>query len=133
MNRIKFFKVPITLTRTYGSIFVFVIFKVLVVITSRKRICGKVMFFHLRVILFMGGEVSVRDGSLSRGSLSRGVSVQGVSVRGVFDHRVSVRGSLSRGISVRETPVRYRAGGTYPTGMHSCLKMHRDYLPHLFK
>ena len=40
--------------------------------------CGKVMFLHLSVILFMGGG-SVQ-GSLSGGSLSKRVSVQGGSV-----------------------------------------------------
>ena len=36
------------------------IFRGLGIITARKRSCGKVMFLHLRVILFTGG-VSVRE------------------------------------------------------------------------
>ena len=86
-------------------------------LTARKRSCGKVMFLHLTVILFIGGVsppgrgVSVLGGSYSRGSLFRRVSVrgQGVSVQG-------------EGISVTETlpPHGGRVGGTHPTGMHSC-------------
>ena len=56
------------------------------------------------------GGVSVQGRSLSRGVLSRGVFVQGVSFQG----------GLSKGVSVRETPLRYRADGAHPTGMHSC-------------
>ena len=59
--------------------------------------CGKVMFLHLSVILFMGG------GSLSRGSLSRGLC-RGVSIQaGLLGERgVCVRrGPLSRGASVQ--------------------------------
>ena len=93
------------------------------------------MFLHLSVILFRGGlgESLSRDGlclgglcpsgglcsgeSLSKGwSLSRGVSVQGES---------PVQGwSLSRGVSVMGPPPKSgRAGGTNPTGMHSCLSL----------
>ena len=82
-----------------------------------------------------GGFVQGR-GSLSRGYLSgglsrgggicpgKGVSVQGVSVWG----SVQGRGYLSRGGGYcpggslsRRPPVRLRAGGMHPTGMHSCL------------
>ena len=67
--------------------------------TYKRESCDKVMFLHLSVILFMGG-------SLSRGGgLCRGVSVQGVSVQG--------------GLSGRP-PIWLHAGGTHPTGMHSC-------------
>ena len=41
-----------------------------------QRSCGKVMFLHLSVILFMGESLS-RGVSVQRGSLSRGVSVWG--------------------------------------------------------
>ena len=61
------------------------------------------MFLHLSVILFTGGSLS------SRLSLSRGVSVQGGLCPG---------GSLSG-----RPPVQLRAGGTHPTGMHSCLSL----------
>ena len=57
-----------------------------------QRICSKVMFLHLSVILFMGGGGlcpgggSVRVGGLfPRGSLSSGVSVQGNSVKETLD------------------------------------------------
>ena len=80
-----------------------------------------------------GGWVSLRDGSLSKG-----ISPGGLCPGGLCPGRSLTRGSLSGdlcpgGVSVRETSVRYRSGGTYPTGVHSCLKMHRDYLPHLLK
>ena len=80
------------------------------------------MFLRLSVILFTEG--SLFRGYLSRGSLSREVSVkEGVSVQGgLCPGRVSVKeGSLSREVSVRETAqVQLHAGGTHPTGMHSC-------------
>ena len=49
------------------------------------------------------GVVSVRGGSLSRGK-----------------YTLCPRGSLSRVVSVRDPTVRLHAGGTHPTGMHSC-------------
>ena len=68
-----------------------------------------------------------QGGSLSGGVSVWGISVQGVSVqRGLCPGGSLSRGSLSRGISVwgvsvRETPlIRWRTGGTHPTGMHSC-------------
>ena len=68
-------------------------------VTVRKRSCGKVMFLHLSVILFMG-EVSVQGGLCPWGgglclgeSLSRWLSVQGVSVQG----DLCLGGSLSKG------------------------------------
>ena len=64
------------------------------------------------VILFTG-RVSVQGVSLYRGSLSRGVSIQGVSVQGVSVQLVSVR-------ETPPTAVWLCAGGTYPTGIHSC-------------
>ena len=77
--------------------------------------------------------VSVQGVSLSRESLSRGclcpgslcprVSVWGVSVQGVSVQGVSVWGSLFRGSLSRVGLCQRRlcAGGTHPTGMHSCL------------
>ena len=50
------------------------------------------------------------------GSLSRGVFVFGALCQG----GLCPGGSLSRGVSVRESLVRLRAGGSHPTGMHSC-------------
>ena len=67
------------------------------IVTARKRSCGKVMFLYLCVILFTGG-ISVQAVPLSEGSLSRGVSVQGVSVRGVSVWGVSVWGSVQWGL-----------------------------------
>ena len=64
----------------------------LLLITDRKRSCGKVMFLHLSVILFTGG-VSL--------SMKGGVSVQG-------------------GLCQADHPIWLRAGGTHLTGMHSC-------------
>ena len=75
---------------------------------------------------------SLPRGSLPRGSLSRGVSVQG----GLCSDEVSVQRSLCLAVSVQEVsvhresvsrgslsgrpPVQQCAGGTQPTGMHSC-------------
>ena len=105
-----------------------------------QRSCGKVMILHLCVILFGGGGslsqhvpqvtwpggVSVPGGLYLGGSLSGGVSVQGGPCSG---------GSLSRrGSPVRENPprqrppVRWRAGGTHPTGMHSCVVILIHYI-----
>ena len=69
------------------------------------------------------------EGSLSRGSLSGDLCLGGLCLEGLCSgwlrslSRGSLsRGSLSRGISFREPPatVLLRAGGTHPTGMHSC-------------
>ena len=59
---------------------------VYVLVTARKRSCGKVMFSHLSAILFTGRTLSrvglcKGEGSLSRGSLPRGVSVRESTVR----------------------------------------------------
>ena len=81
----------------------------IVIITARKRSCGKVMFLHLSEILFTHGVVSVKGGSLSVGlclgnlcsvgSPSRGFSIQGVSVQVSLCPGGSLsRGSLSRGV-----------------------------------
>ena len=95
---------------------------------------------HLGGLSFQSRGVSVQGGLSSQ---SRGVSVQGVSLMGVCVQgglwlgEYLSGGSLSRGISVGggfvsgenlclwgslsgRPPVRYKAGGTYPTGMHSC-------------
>ena len=73
-----------------------------------QRSLGKVMFLHVSVILFTGGGLSFCLGGLCPGgSLSGGVSVQGDLCLG---------GSLSW-----RPPIRSRAGGTHPSGMHSCL------------
>ena len=67
------------------------------VITARKRSCGKVTFLHLSVILFTGG-------SLSGGSLWGGVSVGGSLSRGSLSGWSLSRGSLYGGVSVRRQP-----------------------------
>ena len=67
-----------------------------------------------------------------KGCLPRGVSTWGVSAQGVSAWEVSALGSvsahggcLSGGMSATHTPAdppqtATEAGGTYPTGMHSC-------------
>ena len=87
-----------------------VIMLLLVLITARKRSCGKVMFLHLSVILFTGRSLS-SGGSLSSGCLCQvGVSVKG----GSLSRGVSVcRGSLSGGVSVQGVSVQ---GGLSPEG-----------------
>ena len=93
-----------------GYLYVILYSKVFINLTQRS--CGKVMFLHLSVILFMGGgSLSVPGVSVQgRVSLSRGVSVQGGLCPG--------RGSLSGG-GLCPGGVCQR-GGTHPTGMHSC-------------
>ena len=81
-------------------------------VTTRKRSLGKVMFLHLCAILFTVGVCLKGDDVCLRGggaSASRGVYFQGGQHPG---------GSASRG--QRTTGYRQQAGGTYPTGMHSC-------------
>ena len=75
-----------------------VIMLLLVLITARKRSCGKVMFLHLSVILFTGGSLS--RGCVCQGGLSPvgGLCLQGVFVGGGFLSRGFLsKGSLSRG------------------------------------
>ena len=73
-------------------------------VTVRNSSCGKVMF----------SQASICPRGWGR-SLSRGVPAQGGPCPG---------GSLSRGVSVTENPVRQRASGTLPTGMHCCYHPH---------
>ena len=79
--------------------------------------CGKVMFLHLSVILFMGGGLSrglCRGVSIQAGLCSKGASVQRGLCSGWW---VSVEGALSG-----KLPKRLRAAGTHPTGVHSCYR-----------
>ena len=73
-------------------------------ITARKRSLGKGNIFT-GVCLSTGG-------SCPQGGLCPGGSL----CPGEFQSREG----LCLGVSVRETPVQLRAGGTHPTGMHSC-------------
>ena len=73
------------------------------------------MFLQVSVILFTGG-VPGRGGSAPREGLlqGRGVPGQGGLLRG---------GCLVRGGAWwRPPPTATAAGGTHPTGMHSCCK-----------
>ena len=66
-----------------------------------NEVLGKVMFLHLCVILFTGGSAS-REGGLHPGE-------------------VCIQGGLVRPPSPSDTTgYGQRAGGTHPTGMHSC-------------
>ena len=62
----------------------------------------------------------------TRGSLSSGVTVQrGLFLWGLHPGGSLSRGSLLEGLCQGDPPsVRLRAGGTHPTGMHSCYKCH---------
>ena len=64
------------------------------IVTARKRSCGKVMFLQVSVILFTGG--SGLGGICSQGA------------------------ACSRGVPGEDPPTATAAGGTHPTGMHSC-------------
>ena len=73
-----------------------------------NEVWGKVMFLHLCVILFTGG-------SASRGGLHPGGSASRAGL-----HRKG-RG-LGRSLPKSDTTGRgQQAGGTHPTGMHSCV------------
>ena len=100
------------------------------VITARKRSCGKVMFLHLSVILFTGGGMCGERGCGKGGMHGKGVHVwqRGCTCMakvgmcgmddkwwGMHDKGVCVaRGCVYAGEMATE------AGGTHPTGMHSC-------------
>ena len=89
---------------------------ILYFITARKRSCGKVMFLHVSVILFTGGCL-VPGGLLLGGACSGewGCLVPGGGVPGP-------RGVPAPGGVLGGTPPQtaFAAGGTHPTGMHSC-------------
>ena len=79
---------------------------------SQVSVCPRSGLVSVSVqgVSVQGGSLSKRGGiSVHGGSLSKGISVQGISVRG---------GVLCSGGSLSGRP-----GGTYPTGMHSCLNM----------
>ena len=94
-----------------------------------SQVCLPTGLSLARVGLCQGG-VSVQRGLCQwshcpAGSLfSRGVSTQGASVRGV---------SVQRGSLSGRPPYGKRAGGTHPTGMHSCFLIfsnsHRLFWP----
>ena len=76
-------------------------------ITARKRSCGKVMFLHLSVILLTGGGGSVYlwvwgGLPLVPGGLPLG------------------RGGYTPRADTSPVEMTIEAGGTHPTGMHSC-------------
>ena len=100
--------------------------------------CGKVMFLHLSVILFTGGgglclgEVSAQGGLCPgqqevsvQGGLCLGVSVQGGG--GLYPVGLCPVGFCPVG-SLSWKPPLYggRAGGTHPTGTHSCSSILKD-------
>ena len=75
--------------------------------TARTPSCGKVLFLHLTVILFIKGEGGLCPGCLYTGGICPGGLCLGVSVQGglypggLCPGEVSVQGeSLSRGVSV---------------------------------
>ena len=72
----------------------------IVIITARKRSCGKVMFLHLSEIVFTHGVVPVQGGSLSVGLCLGNLCSVGSSSWGFSIQGVSVRESLCPGVSV---------------------------------
>ena len=111
-----------------------------------NEVWGKVIFLHLFVILFTGGflfwgGVCSRGGSYSWGGCllwgvpapggtnSWGVSApRGMSAPGGC---LLLGGACSRGVPGGDPPgTATAAGGTHPTGMHSCSKYKKC---HLFK
>ena len=88
------------------------------VITGRKRSCGKVMFLQVSVIVFTGG-MHAPGGTCSWGCLLRGGRVPAPG------GCLPPGGCLVLGVPGGD-PFPWTAtaaGGTHPTGMHSCLKV----------
>ena len=75
---------------------------IVLLLPPANEVWGKVMFLHLSVILFTGG------GSASKGSASGEVYIQGVGQTPLDADPLSTMGYSQQ------------AGGTHPTGMHSC-------------
>ena len=109
-----------------------------------QRSCGKVMFLHVSVILFVGGlcpsmhhrSHDQKGGLCPAGSLSRGMYVQGVSVRGVYVWGVSVQrglclgGCLSRGLCLGDLcPGGYLSGRLSVQGSLSGGSLSRGLCP----
>ena len=98
-----------------------------IIFTARKRSCGKVMFLQVSVILFTGGcLLPERGGACSRGgrvSGPGGACSQGVPAPGgVCSQGVpALGGSGPGGVPGGDPPTVTAAGGTHPTGMHSCI------------
>ena len=98
---------------------------ILLFITARKRSLRRLCFYRC-LSVHGGGGLTLCPGA---GLHPEGVSVGGVSVQGGFLSRGSLSGgslSMGRGlcpggICQRDPTIQWRAGGMYPTGMHSCL------------
>ena len=99
-----------------------------IIFTARKRSCGKVMFLQVSVILFTGGCLLLRECLLPGGGVSGpgGACSQGVPAPGgVCSQGVpSLGGSGPGGVPGGDPPTVTAAGGTHPTGMHSCILFH---------
>ena len=127
-------------------------FKVEASLPPTNEVWGKVIFLHLFVILFTGGQpgpgVGVPDPGevCSRGSMVWGVpgpggsAPEGCLVPGVPGPRgcLSWGGLLQGGlpapggclVEIHRTAT--AAGGTHPTGMHSCLTFANESLQYLY-
>ena len=77
-----------------------------------NEVWGKVMFFHLCVILFTGGRSASGGESLPPGGSAFG--------------GVCIDWGLGRPPST--TGYGQQAGGTHPTGMHPCFEMLCDFV-----
>ena len=111
--------------------------ELILLITARKRSCGKVMFLQVSVILFTGGRGCIPV-CLAGGIPACLAGLQGCVSQHAFQvSRPTPKGSLrglARGVSrptprravskhaLRQTPqlMATAADGTHPTGMHSC-------------
>ena len=97
------------------------------IFTTRKRSCGKVMFLHLSVILFTGGCLPLGPW----GCLPLGPGDVCLWVPGVCTPWTHMPGQTPPGHTPHRqtlpwadtTPIKVtiEAGGTHPTGMHSCV------------
>ena len=113
------------------------IFFRLIIVTARKRSLGKVIFLHQFVILFTGGACMVAPGGMHGCSGGACVVARGACMVLFGGHAwfysggmhgfiwracmVLFGGGVSGFFSFLDT-MRYGqwAGGTHPTGMHSC-------------
>ena len=98
------------------------------IVTAANEVWGKVIFLHLFVILFTGGEVCSRGGSGPGGgcACSRGVCSGGCLLpRGV---------SASQGGCAwwRPPQMATAVGSMHPTGMHSCYRPQQSWAKVIF-
>ena len=100
------------------------LFTVRTLLPPANEVWGKVIFLHLFVILFTGGGVPGLGVPGPGGCQLRGVPAAG----GCLLPGGPAPGGSALGGCLVETPPATAAGGTHPTGMHSCYSLIRHFL-----